>query len=237
MLKHTELYQHIVLYQPNLDMQACMLLKSLVVIGAIGGLTIGAVGTSVPWLFPNLFTTDNVVIGEVDRDIRWRIESSIRLTPKHPFFYGVKMYLLIKYLRQVFELLRPKFFYMYCTRLTLAKQMNKVLLPYFIALMVTPSTHSLEGTLLAGRDLRFMSLSMSACFCVAGLLLSVRLRSFLLFCFCIFYVRSSSHCFCCRLGSSICVSSYAVKVMVCLAAGGPLLDFNGYTLLSLFLPL
>lgn len=42
-----------------------MLLKSLVVIGAIGGLTIGAVGTSIPWLFPYLFTTDNVVIGEV----------------------------------------------------------------------------------------------------------------------------------------------------------------------------
>ncbi|RRT47868.1 hypothetical protein B296_00041721, partial [Ensete ventricosum] len=185
---------------------ACMLLKSLVVIGAIGGLTIGAVGTSVPWLFPNLFTTDNVVIGEVGHTFSSRIHCISTI-----------------------ELLRPKFFYMYCTRLTLAKQMNKVLLPYFIALMVTPSTHSLEGTLLAGRDLRFMSLSMSACFCVAGLLLSVRLRSFLLFCFCIFYVCSS------RLGSSICVSSYAVKVMVCLAAGGPLLDFNGYTLLSLFL--
>ncbi|CAL9072565.1 unnamed protein product [Musa textilis] len=95
--------------------KARMLLKSLVVIGAIGGLTIGAVGTCIPWLFPYLFTTDNVVIGE----------------------------------------------------------MHKVLLPYFIALMVTPSTHSLEGTLLAGRDLRFLSLSMSACFCVAGLLLSL----------------------------------------------------------------
>ncbi|CAL9147389.1 protein DETOXIFICATION 46, chloroplastic-like [Musa acuminata AAA Group] len=95
--------------------KARMLQKSLVVIGAIGGLTIGAVGTSIPWLFPYLFTTDNVVIGE----------------------------------------------------------MHKVLLPYFIALMVTPSTLSLEGTLLAGRDLRFFSLSMIACFCVAGLLLSL----------------------------------------------------------------
>ncbi|XP_020096616.1 protein DETOXIFICATION 46, chloroplastic-like isoform X2 [Ananas comosus] len=49
--------------------------------------------------------------------------------------------------------------------------MHKVLIPYFIALMVTPATHSLEGTLLAGRDLRFLSLSMGGCFCLGGLLL------------------------------------------------------------------
>lgn len=42
-----------------------MLLKSLLVIGAIAGAILGVVGTSVPWLFPNLFTTDAEVIGEV----------------------------------------------------------------------------------------------------------------------------------------------------------------------------
>ncbi|XP_042416891.1 protein DETOXIFICATION 46, chloroplastic-like isoform X3 [Zingiber officinale] len=51
------------------------------------------------------------------------------------------------------------------------QKMHKILLPYFLALVVTPSIHSLEGTLLAGRDLRFLSLSMSGCFCSAGLIL------------------------------------------------------------------
>ncbi|KAK9052039.1 hypothetical protein SSX86_028667 [Deinandra increscens subsp. villosa] len=50
-------------------------------------------------------------------------------------------------------------------------EMHKVLLPYFIALSVTASTHSLEGTLLAGRDLRFISLSMTMSFTLGGLLL------------------------------------------------------------------
>ncbi|KAG4979481.1 hypothetical protein JHK84_033066 [Glycine max] len=61
--------------------------------------------------------------------------------------------------------------------------MHKVQIPYLIALAVTPPTHSLEGTLLlfqiihvslllhAGRDLRFISLSMSGCFCVGTLVL------------------------------------------------------------------
>ncbi|KAH7668528.1 Multi antimicrobial extrusion protein [Dioscorea alata] len=92
--------------------KARTLLKSLVIIGAIIGVTLGVIGTSVPWLFPRLFTGDQIVIGE----------------------------------------------------------MHKVLLPYFIALMVTPSTHSLEGTLLAGRDFKFLSLSMTGCFCFGGLL-------------------------------------------------------------------
>eukprot|EP00268_Persea_americana_P050532 TRINITY_DN5498_c0_g2_i1.p1 TRINITY_DN5498_c0_g2~~TRINITY_DN5498_c0_g2_i1.p1 ORF type:complete len:557 (-),score=78.18 TRINITY_DN5498_c0_g2_i1:285-1784(-) len=52
-------------------------------------------------------------------------------------------------------------------------EMHKVLLPYFLALIVTPSTHGLEGTLLAGRDLRFLSISMSGCFIFGGLLLLV----------------------------------------------------------------
>lgn len=51
------------------------------------------------------------------------------------------------------------------------KEMHKVLVPYFIALSVTTSTHSLEGTLLAGRDLRFISISMSTIFCLGALLL------------------------------------------------------------------
>ncbi|KAJ4770620.1 Protein DETOXIFICATION [Rhynchospora pubera] len=94
--------------------KARMLLKSLVIIGAITGVTLGVIGTSVPWLFPGLFTND----------------------------------------------------------LTIVRQMHKVLIPYFIALMVTPSIHSLEGTLLAGRDLRYLSLSMSGCFCLSALLAS-----------------------------------------------------------------
>ncbi|XWS67843.1 hypothetical protein CRYUN_Cryun04dG0039500 [Craigia yunnanensis] len=51
------------------------------------------------------------------------------------------------------------------------QEMHKVLLPYFLALAVTPSTHSLEGTLLAGRDIRFLSFSMSGCFAFGALLL------------------------------------------------------------------
>lgn len=51
------------------------------------------------------------------------------------------------------------------------QQMHLVLIPYFIALAVTPSTHSLEGTLMAGRDLKYISLSMSGCFTIGALLL------------------------------------------------------------------
>jgi len=40
-------------------------LKSLVIIGAITGLTLGAVGTLVPWLFPSVFTNDQMVIQQV----------------------------------------------------------------------------------------------------------------------------------------------------------------------------
>ena len=42
-----------------------MLLKSLVIIGALLGLLLGIVGTSVPWLFPKIFTHDQNVIQEV----------------------------------------------------------------------------------------------------------------------------------------------------------------------------
>lgn len=95
--------------------KARMLLKSLVVIGAISGLSLGAIGTSVPWLFPSLFTADHLI----------------------------------------------------------TRQMHNVLLPYFLALVVTPSTHSCEGTLLANRDLRFLSLSMTGCLCFGGLLVLI----------------------------------------------------------------
>uniref|UniRef100_M4C8Q5 Protein DETOXIFICATION n=1 Tax=Brassica campestris TaxID=3711 RepID=M4C8Q5_BRACM len=52
-------------------------------------------------------------------------------------------------------------------------EMHKVIIPYFLALSITPSTLSLEGTLLAGRDLRYISLSTAGCLAVAGLLLMV----------------------------------------------------------------
>ncbi|XWS54977.1 hypothetical protein CRYUN_Cryun10bG0135800 [Craigia yunnanensis] len=51
------------------------------------------------------------------------------------------------------------------------QEMHKVLLPYFLALAVTPSTRSLEGTLLAGRDLRFISFSISGCVAFGALIL------------------------------------------------------------------
>ncbi|KAK4724479.1 hypothetical protein R3W88_027258 [Solanum pinnatisectum] len=51
------------------------------------------------------------------------------------------------------------------------REMQKILLPYFIALFVTPSILSLEGTLLAGRDLKFISLSMSSIFVLSSILL------------------------------------------------------------------
>lgn len=102
------------LYGINRNLEkARMLLKSLVIIGAILGVLLAVVGTSVPWLFPNVFTPDNVIIQE----------------------------------------------------------MHKVLVAYFVALIVTPAILSLEGTLLAGRDLKFISFSMSGCFSLGALIL------------------------------------------------------------------
>uniref|UniRef100_A0A2P2L1Y9 MATE efflux family protein 4ic n=1 Tax=Rhizophora mucronata TaxID=61149 RepID=A0A2P2L1Y9_RHIMU len=53
----------------------------------------------------------------------------------------------------------------------MSMQMHKVLLPYFMALSVSAINHSLEGTLLAGRDLKFLSLSMCGCFFLGALVL------------------------------------------------------------------
>ncbi|KAG2648142.1 protein DETOXIFICATION 46, chloroplastic-like [Panicum virgatum] len=58
------------------------------------------------------------------------------------------------------------------------QQMHRVLAPYFSVLLVTPSVHSLEGTLLAGRDLRYLSQSMGVCFCIGTLLLMVLRNKF-----------------------------------------------------------
>ncbi|KAI6701157.1 hypothetical protein NL676_015481 [Syzygium grande] len=51
------------------------------------------------------------------------------------------------------------------------QEMHKALIPFFMALAVTPCTHSLEGTLLAGRDLKFISLSTSGCFSLGAFVL------------------------------------------------------------------
>ncbi|KAG8368186.1 hypothetical protein BUALT_Bualt15G0018900 [Buddleja alternifolia] len=99
--------------------KARTLLKSLVIIGALSGLILGSIGTSIPWLFPKLFSPDPEVI----------------------------------------------------------REMHKVLIPFFLALCITPSTHSLEGTLLAGRDLKFISMSMSVIFGLGTLLLLLLSKS------------------------------------------------------------
>lgn len=101
----------------NLE-KAWGLMKSLLVIGTSVGLVLGTVATSIPWLFPNVFTPDHAVIAE----------------------------------------------------------MQKVWIPFFLALCVTPCIHCCEGTLLAGRDLRYISSSMGVCFVLGALVLLI-LRS------------------------------------------------------------
>ncbi|PIA55951.1 hypothetical protein AQUCO_00700338v1 [Aquilegia coerulea] len=65
----------------------------------------------------------------------------------------------------------PWFFpYLFTADSEVVGEMHKVLLAYWTALVVTPATHSLEGTLLAGQDLRFLSISMTGCFTLGGLL-------------------------------------------------------------------
>ncbi|XP_011088475.1 protein DETOXIFICATION 46, chloroplastic [Sesamum indicum] len=91
------------------------LLKSLVFIGALSGLILGSIGTSLPWLFPKIFSSDHEVIQE----------------------------------------------------------MHKVLIPFFIALFAAPPINCLEGTLMAGRDLKFLGISMTGIACLGTLLVKV----------------------------------------------------------------
>ncbi|KAH0643324.1 hypothetical protein KY290_034934 [Solanum tuberosum] len=101
------------LYGVNRNLsKARMLLKSLLIIGASNGLILGSAGVSISWFFPQMFSSDPLVIQE----------------------------------------------------------MHKVLLQLFLTLWVSPCVHSLEGTLLAGRDLKFISISMTALFGLASLL-------------------------------------------------------------------
>lgn len=60
----------------------------------------------------------------------------------------------------------PWFFPQVFTRDTaIINQMRGVTVPFFLSMLITPPTLSLEGTLLAARDLKFLSFSMVSCFC------------------------------------------------------------------------
>ncbi|BBM97273.1 protein MpEDS5 [Marchantia polymorpha subsp. ruderalis] len=93
--------------------QARSLLRTLIVIGMVVGVTLGCLAVSVPWLFPGIFTSDPMIIS----------------------------------------------------------QMRAITLPFFLSLMMTPPTLSCEGTLLAGRDLKFLGYSMASCFLGGSFLL------------------------------------------------------------------
>ncbi|KAG6541706.1 hypothetical protein Mapa_016971 [Marchantia paleacea] len=93
--------------------QARSLLRTLIVIGMVVGVTLGCIAVSVPWLFPGIFTSDPMIIS----------------------------------------------------------QMRAITLPFFLSLMMTPPTLSCEGTLLAGRDLKFLGYSMASCFVGGSFLL------------------------------------------------------------------
>lgn len=55
-----------------------MLLRSLAIIGATLGLLLGVVGTSVPFLFPYIFTHDQMIIREVSSFIfKFRLDMSV----------------------------------------------------------------------------------------------------------------------------------------------------------------
>ncbi|KAL0745075.1 hypothetical protein Bca101_100927 [Brassica carinata] len=108
------------LYGANRNLpKARTLLKSLMIIGATLGLVLGIIGTSVPGLFPGVYTHDKVIITE----------------------------------------------------------MHRLLIPFFMALSALPMTVSLEGTLLAGRDLKFVSSVMSSSFVLGCLTLMFVTRS------------------------------------------------------------
>ncbi|KAL2649695.1 hypothetical protein R1flu_017823 [Riccia fluitans] len=93
--------------------QARSLLRTLVVIGIVTGVTLSTVAVLVPWLFPQIFTREPAIIS----------------------------------------------------------QMRSVTVPFFLCIWITPSILACEGTLLAGRDLKFLGFSMVSCFIGGGLLL------------------------------------------------------------------
>ncbi|CAM6102946.1 unnamed protein product [Calypogeia fissa] len=95
--------------------QARSLLRTLIVIGVFLGVSLACIAMSVPWLFPQIFTSDPAIIS----------------------------------------------------------QMRSVSVPFLISIILTPPTLSCEGTLLAGRDLKFLGISMASCFCGGTLLLLV----------------------------------------------------------------
>ncbi|PIN04888.1 putative membrane protein, predicted efflux pump [Handroanthus impetiginosus] len=108
------------IYGPNRSLaKVRKLLKTLVIIGALSGLILGSFGTSLPWLFPKIFSSDPEVI----------------------------------------------------------REMHKVLIPFFVALFAAPPINCLEGTLMAGRDLKFLSLSMTGITCLGTVLLLVLSKS------------------------------------------------------------
>lgn len=60
----------------------------------------------------------------------------------------------------------PWFFPQVFTRdAAIINQMRGVTVPFFLSMLITPPTLSLEGTLLAARDLKYLSFSMVSCFC------------------------------------------------------------------------
>ncbi|CAN8276611.1 unnamed protein product [Cochlearia groenlandica] len=108
------------LYGANRNItRARTLLKSLMIIGATLGLVLGVIGTTVPGLFPGVYTHDKIIITE----------------------------------------------------------MHRLLIPFFMALSALPMTVSLEGTLLAGRDFKFVSSVMSSSFVLGCLTLMFVTRS------------------------------------------------------------
>ncbi|CAN6480946.1 unnamed protein product [Victoria cruziana] len=68
--------------------------------------------------------------------------------------------------------------YVFTSDLGVINEMRTVLFPFSVAIMITPPTLSLEGTLLAGRDLGFFSLSMISCFSLGVLLLLIANKGF-----------------------------------------------------------
>lgn len=113
------------LYGANRNLpKARTLLKSLMIIGATLGLVLGIIGTTVPGLFPGVYTHDKVIINEVCFCF-----SNQHLCP-------------------VFSILtwsKSDSGYVY--------QMHRLLIPFFMALSALPMTVSLEGTLLVNSKL------------------------------------------------------------------------------------